>query len=320
MRGVDLNQFDFDYDLTWAGFFMNARGKVYGRFGGRDGENAEEHLTLPGLKNAMRAALAAYRKDPDAAAERLNKAVARVEEYPAAARLKAGACIHCHQVYNFEHEALYDSGAWKKDRAWIYPPPANLGILLDKSRQNQVAQVEAGSAAERAGLRAGDLLVSVGGRPVASFADLQYSLHHAPASGMLPVTWERSGQSQSAALSLPQGWRKSDLSWRASMWSLPPAAAVHGKDLSPAEKEALGLSAKALAFRQGQFVPAPAARAGIKPNDIILGLDGQKMEMTMLQFNLHIRMNHEVGETVIYRVIRDGAELKIPMKLQRRNF
>ena len=36
IAGSDLNQFDFDYDLTWAGFFVNADGKVYGRYGGRD--------------------------------------------------------------------------------------------------------------------------------------------------------------------------------------------------------------------------------------------------------------------------------------------
>jgi hypothetical protein len=30
---VDLNTFEFDYDLTFMVFFLNANGKVYARYG-----------------------------------------------------------------------------------------------------------------------------------------------------------------------------------------------------------------------------------------------------------------------------------------------
>ncbi|MFM7832242.1 MAG: thioredoxin family protein, partial [Planctomycetaceae bacterium] len=33
MKGVDLNQFQFDYDLNWAAMFLNADGTVYARYG-----------------------------------------------------------------------------------------------------------------------------------------------------------------------------------------------------------------------------------------------------------------------------------------------
>ncbi|SVB76452.1 uncharacterized protein METZ01_LOCUS229306, partial [marine metagenome] len=33
MKGVDLSQFQFDYDLSWAAMFINADGTVYGRYG-----------------------------------------------------------------------------------------------------------------------------------------------------------------------------------------------------------------------------------------------------------------------------------------------
>ena len=36
MRGVNLNVFDFDYDMTWAALFLNAQEKVLGRYGSRD--------------------------------------------------------------------------------------------------------------------------------------------------------------------------------------------------------------------------------------------------------------------------------------------
>src|SRR5436190_1481215 len=117
MRGVNLDVFDFDYDLTGAGFFLNADEKVYGRYGGR--------------------------------------------------------------------------GA-------------------------RVRGVAPGSAAARAGLRPDDVLLSVGGLPVASIADAQYALHRAPARGKVPVAWRRQGRECSASLELAGGWRKTDLSWR---WS-----------------------------------------------------------------------------------------------------
>ena len=93
MRGVNLNVFDFDYDLTWAAFFMNANEKIYGRYGGRDAGEADAHLTLAGLKYAMRQGLTAYQREPNAMPAGGKKAVQTVEQYPAASRLKEGACI-----------------------------------------------------------------------------------------------------------------------------------------------------------------------------------------------------------------------------------
>ena len=57
MADVDLAQFQFDYDLTWAAMFMNADGTVYGRFGMRSIEGAMAHISVDALKNAMSRAL-----------------------------------------------------------------------------------------------------------------------------------------------------------------------------------------------------------------------------------------------------------------------
>ena len=45
MNGVNLNQFQFEYDLTWMAFFQNAEGRTYARYGGRDDSGPESHLT-----------------------------------------------------------------------------------------------------------------------------------------------------------------------------------------------------------------------------------------------------------------------------------
>ena len=319
MRGVDLGLFAFDYDLTWAALFMGADGTTYGRFGGRDAESPDKYLTLAGLKYAMRQALEAHRRPakgpaPAPAPSR------RPEDYTAAKRMKPNACIHCHQVYDFRREELQGAGRWTRDEVWVYPLPESVGLSVDPDQSNKVRAVKDGSAAAKTGLRPGDVLRSINKERVASFADVQYALHRAPAAGRADVAWERDGKALSATLQLAEGWRKSDISWRGSMWGLDPQASVYGQDLSPGEKKKLGLAGDALAFRQGNFVPGPAREAGVRGGDIVLGFAGKDLRMTMLQFNAYVRLNHKVGDQVTYTILRDGKRMDIPLKLSARKF
>jgi hypothetical protein len=319
MRGVNLNVLKFDYDLTWAMLVIDADQRVYARYGSREGTHAEGQLSLAGLKYTLRKALAAYRRG-DTPPLPPEEPPRTVEQYPAAGRLAADACIHCHQVYDFRREQLQAEGKWTRDEIWVHPPPKNVGLTLSVDQGDRVTAVAAGSSADRAGIKSGDVLQRLNGRPVASFADVRYALHLAPKVGAVPVVWERDGREQTGTLELRAGWRESEIFWRPSMWGLPPSACVYGQDLSAEEKRKLGLSEKRLAFRQGQFVSAPGRQAGIRAGDIILGLDGQAMEMTMLQFNTHIRLNYQVGDRVTYEVIRDGRRMTIALTLPERTF
>jgi hypothetical protein len=316
MRGVDLNVFAFDYDLTWAAFVIDADQRIYARYGSRVSKKAEELLSLAGLRATLRKALAAYRRGDrppvsPAAPPRT------VEQLPAARRLKDDACIHCHQVNDFRNEQAQAAGRWTRNEVWayIYPPPATVGLTLDIDANDRVKAVAADSPAARAGLWPGDVLQRLNGRPVASIADVQYALHLAPPAGSVAVTWERGGREQTGTLELPAGWKRTDISWRASMWGLSPVPSVYGRDLEPEEKRQLGLSEKRLAFRQNTYVADAAKQAGIQPDDVILGLDGQELEMTMLQFNAHVRLSYNVGDTLVFDVIRRGKRLKVPMRL-----
>jgi predicted metalloprotease with PDZ domain len=288
-RGVNLNVFDFDYDLVWAGFFMNADERIYGRFGGRDADSPENYLTAAGLKYAMRAALVGHFADSKDQLTTPRQPLHTVDQYPAAKRLKQNACIHCHQVYDFERQQSRAEGKWLPDQVWVYPAPQNIGMTLDVDQGNRVRAVASGSPADRSGLRPGDVLKSVNGRRVASFADVQYALHLAPMQGHIPLAWERDGATKTAELELAAGWRKTDISWRASTRSLGPSPCVHGEDLSAQEKRALGLDESQLAFRQGNFVSRPAQQAGIRQNDIIVGIDDKHLEMSAKQFDVFVR-------------------------------
>jgi hypothetical protein len=315
MRGVNLNIFDFDYDLVWAGFFMNADERIYGRFGGRDASSPDRYLTSAGLKYAMQKALAAHIARSPEMQTKPAKPPRTVDQYPAAKRLKEDACIHCHQAYDFQRDDLRAASQWQQDHVWVYPLPENLGFTLDAEQGNRVTAVVADSPSGHGGLRAGDTLRSLNGLPVASFADVQHALHRAPAKGRIAVSWQRDGRTEMGGLALAEGWRKTDLSWRASTRRLGPTPCVHGEDLAAAEKRALGLPENRLAFRQGNFVAKTAQQAGIRQNDIILGVDDRILEMSARQFGVYVRLNYRVGDQVTYNVLREGARLRLPLKL-----
>jgi serine protease Do len=320
MRGVDLDLFDFDYDLTWMGFFLNADGTVYGRYGGRDAESADSRVSLAGLRYALEAALERHRRMETHSAPPETRPPRTVEQYPAARRLPERACIHCHQVYDLHRESLQAAGKWRREELWVYPLPENIGLTLDVDRGDRVAGVAADSLTARAGIQPGDRLLTIGDQSIASFADVQFALHRVPKHGTLTITWQHGKDTHKRELPLAEGWRKTDISWRWSLRGVDPPPWVHGDDLSAEEKKTLGLSEKHLAFRQGPFVSEPARRAGIRQNDIILGVDGKTLEMNERQFGAYIRLNYRVGDRVTYNILRGGQRLELSLTLAARSF
>lgn len=315
MRGLDLNLFDFDYDQTWAVLFLTADGEVTGRYGGRHPDDATRYVSLAGLRHALRAALEAHRDGRDPPTESAPRAAQTAEQYAAAARLTPRGCIHCHNVYEYRREARRAAGTWNLDAVWVYPLPENVGLTLDVDRGDRVRAVAARSAAARAGLAPGDVLRTVGGRPIASIADLQYALHRAPARGSIPVTWERAGKAHAGRLDLAEGWRKTDVSWRWSLRSLQPDPCVHGDDLTADERKLLRLKPGQLALRQGPFVTQAARHAGLQTGDVIVGIDGRQLEMTGRQFGTYVRLTYRPGDRVVLTVLRGGQRLNLLLTL-----
>ena len=318
MRRLDLDLFDFDYDLTWMAFFLSAEEKVYGRYGGRDAASPDSRVSLVGLRRALEGALAAHRRDGPGKPRPREREPKTVDLLAAAKRLSDKACVHCHQVYDFRREEMQRAGKWRQEELWVYPEPENVGLTLDVDRGNLVAKVADGSAAARLGLRTGDRILRVGEVPTVSFADIQYGLHRAPAAGEIAIVWQRDGREQRGPLALPSGWRRTDISWRWSLRGLDPHPLVHGGDLTTAEKQSLGLSAKGLALRQGPFVNETASQAGMRQNDVIVGVDGKALEMTGRQLGMYVRLNYKVGDTITYNLLRDGKRFDATLKLMGR--
>jgi hypothetical protein len=311
---LDLNLFEFDYDLTFMVFFLNAEGKVYARYGGRDGVGPDSRQSLAGLHYTMASVLQMHEGEKKAFAPRSGETPKFIRDVPSSRRLRG--CMHCHQVKEVLNADLQKTGKWIPEMTWRYPLPENVGLDLEIDRGNVVKNVSAKSPASGAGLTAGDVVRRLNSVPIHSLADAQFALDRAPRTGPIEIVWQRGDQELKDYLALPEGWRKSDISWRPSMQHQVPAARVYGADLTPEEKKALGLSAKQLAFRQRESLSAQAEAAGIRAGDIILGVDDKTLETDAFGFLHYIRRNYLIGDRVTVNLLRDGQRLNLPMTLR----
>jgi membrane-associated protease RseP (regulator of RpoE activity) len=295
-------------------FFMDAKEKVYARYGGRDSRDADNRQSLEGLRYTMQSVAAMHGCQEKQFAPKVEGAPVNVREISGG----GGKCLHCHQVKERLNRKLIADGDWARDSVYRYPLPDNLGVRLEVNRGNVVEKITPGSPAEKAGLKKGDLVKQLGDVPIHSFGDATYALDKAPASGALSLSWMRDEESLTASIELPKGWRKTDISWRPSLRRLIPSMPLRGDDLGATERKQLGLTGKQLAFRQNDRLPARAKDAGFQVGDIIIGVDDRKLDLSVTDFYFYVRREYLVGDTIHLAVLRDGKKLTVPLPLTSR--
>lgn len=315
MNGVDLNLFRFNYDLTWMAFFIDADARIYSRYGGRDATSAESRLSREGLLWTMKEVLRVHKEaGADKPAPPKPMAPSRPEDLPRLATRKE--CIHCHQV----GEAIFDAdkrkGTFQKDSVYSYPLPENIGLKLDLVKGSEITEVLAGSPAAKAGAKAGDRLQSANDTRVLSIADLQHALNEIAADNKLTITVERESKALKLGLDLPDGWRRLDVSWRRSVNFLfnilgQTNVGFFGEALSEKDKVALSIPADGLAYRI-RFIQggSPASKADLKPDDVIVEIDGKRALPYYSQLRAYFPLEHNKGDEIGVTFLRNGKELK----------
>lgn len=334
MNGVDLSLFQFDYDMSFAVFFMNADETVYGRYGTRSDrpDDADKHISIEGLKESMEAALSLNRCYPEVAPELEEKRggeprYARAELYPELKNYTpkinyqnetAKSCIHCHQVHNSQRQGLRDARLSIPDEMlYLYPMPAVMGLEIDSKTRATVSKVIPGSSAAMAGLKAGDELINVKGQPLISQADLQWILQQqGSAGGTLPMKVSRGGETLYTAVELQEGWRKkTDFGWRVSTWDLRRMA-LGGMSLIPDDSgraEGVALEVKNAGKYGGHAV---ARKAGVRPGDKIISIGGKSDKATEAEVIAYLLETTEKGGMISLSVKRNGREMTIPFRAQ----
>lgn len=322
MNGINLNQFQFEYDLTWMAFFQNSEGRTYVRYGGREDHDPESHLNKASLLRVMQQALILHRDgkvQPVSRYEPVATSVATPEQMPTMKEMMAprkNSCIHCHDVKLAQLRHLRDLGRLRKEMVFTYPSPSRLGIDLEPTIQYKVRGVESKSPAEAAGIQTGDLIRTIEGQRVLTLADMTRVLEFAPDTGKLQFGLERSGSDLSVELSLPSGWRNSeDPAWRQSTGLVGPNAGFWGIQANDRERQQLGLGPDDLALRVN-FIHRPWSKAaGLKLNDYVISIDGRKSDMNSRQLHAHLQMNRNYGDTIELVVRRGGQDVTLTMTL-----
>ncbi|MBI4661048.1 MAG: PDZ domain-containing protein [Verrucomicrobia bacterium] len=337
---MDLTQFQFDFDLTFGTFFMNADKTIYGRFGSRsDRKDAMKDMTLDGFRKALAGALELHKQYPahKASLETKRGPVPRVkvpEEYPSLkGRYKptldyegkvVQSCMHCHQVRDAERLSFRAEGKPIPDEVlYPWPMPDVVGLALDPKEKAVVKTVVTGSSAERDGFKPGDEILRLEGQPLLSIADVQWVLHNAPPEGTLKAEVLRRVEKIALNLTLRPGWRaRSDISWRVTSWDLRRMATggLLLRELPAEERQRTNLPGDQLSLfveHVGEYGDhAVAKRAGFLKRDIVIEVDGQTGAMTESRLFGYLLQKRMPGAKLPVTVLRNGERIKLELALQ----
>lgn len=322
MNGVNLNHFQFEYELTWMSFFQNAEGRTYTRYGGREDYNSESHLNKASLVKVMKQVLELHKKgavQPANRFEPIANSVSTAEDIPTLKGMFAKrkeSCIHCHDVQGARLLHLADQGKLRKDMIYTYPPPSRLGLHLDPLSQTNVSVVDPGSPAAAAGIKKGDTIKTVAKQRVLTLGDFSRVLELAPGTGSVPLELTRDGKTISTKIKLKKGWQiGKDASWRQSTGLLGPSSGFWGREVNNEDKKRFGIKKEGLAIRINFIWGQWTKDAGIKHGDVVISIDGQNGDMTIRQLQAYLHLNRNWGDKINLTVIRGGKPRKLTMNL-----
>lgn len=160
----------------------------------------------------------------------------------------------------------------------VTPEIAN-AVGLDRAAGALVSSVSDGSPAATAGLRSGDVIVSVDGRDVSDPNAFQYRFTTKGTSGDASVEVLRGGSRRKLSVPLmtapevpPRDARK--------LSGNNPFAGAHVANLSPAVADELSISETSGVVVLETDAYSIARRLGVQPGDIIVEINGEKIDTT----------------------------------------
>lgn len=162
-----------------------------------------------------------------------------------------------------------------------------------------VSEVSAGSAAEKGGIKAGDIIVEIDGRSVVSFQELRAKVASRGAGAELELTILRKGKREKIDVILSDAAQK----------------VVIAKEIHPALEGATLSNGKTKQGDSGIVISnlearSPASRIGLQDGDVIIGINRNKVD-TLMQLRSEldeakgvIALNVKRGISSLYLVIR----------------
>lgn len=341
-NGLDLSLFQYDTDQSFAVFFLNADRTIYGRFGTRSHRTEwVQDVSLEGLAAALRGALELHENYPQNK-ESLAGKIGEKPLFPTPEKFPAlrdkysdslnysgdvvRSCIHCHQIGDAVRDFYRTRNVPIPETVlYPYPHPTVVGWTLDPKSKATLKAVTDGSAAEQAGFRAGDEILTLNGQPILSSADVQWVLNQvSPEGDTVQATVNRNDSELTLSVKLERGWRKAgDLSWRVSSWGLRRMS-TGGLRLLAADSEErrrYDIPEGQMALKVdhvGQYnAHAAAKRAGFRKGDLLISVDGRTDLLTEDDLLVYGVTHKKPGEKAVVTVLRNGRQQTLHLPMQK---
>lgn len=338
-NALDLTKFQFDFDLSFSTLFFNGDGTLYGRYGSWVHQKDQHDKTTAGYVKALEGALAIHQQYPENKPQLAGKQGGPTPyknpvDIPALNGKYSleldwqgkvvASCVHCHQIGDAFRDS-YRSKGQPIPIQWIYPFPApeTIGLSLADDGAARIEAIQAGSAAAKAGLQAGDEILELEGQPLISSADVTWVLHTSPNAGKLQAVVRRGSEKQSMEIPLPPGWRtRSDIGRRVGTWPMRRMAfgGMKMRDMTDEERaqNRLGKDGMALLIEHvGKYGQHRAAlQEGFKVGDILVSVGSLRDRMEEGYLIGKLLTAYPKAVKIPSSVIRNGRKVDIKLPLQ----
>lgn len=201
-------------------------------------------------------------------------------------------------------------------------------LKLTEERGVEIKNVEEGSPAESAGLRAGDVILSYNGENILGVAQLIRLVRETPVSRKVKLQYWRDGKLLTAAVTIgsppPRTIETNPASYGANAGTyrdfesldvpMPmvvwrnPGIGVEFEHLEPQLAEYFGVKGGLLVRLVASG--SPANRAGLRPGDVILSV-GQKSLSTAHDFTSYMHNQYQAGVSLQVSILRDHKKLEL---------
>ncbi|NKI74390.1 serine endoprotease DegP [Dickeya sp. CFBP 2040] len=188
---------------------------------------------------------------------------------PSGANTGIGFAIPSNIVKNLVSQ-IVEYGEVKRGELGILGTELNSDIAkamkVDAQRGAFVSQVQPNSAAAKAGIKAGDVIVSMNGKSISSFSALRAQIGSLPVGSKLTLGLIREGKTMTVDVMLQQSTQSQVASGNLN-------SAIEGAELSNTQID----GQKGVKIDKVKPNSA-AAKIGLKPDDVILGVNQQPVE------------------------------------------